>query len=1297
MGESTDRESAIVPRSNARPLRFDELTSEQQSAYTRTLRLLVGMADESGPAFGNRVVLLDGGRGSGKTTILLTVNESMRANLRGAKERPASASRLVGDARSAKESLVDDHGAQGLFDRHRDVRLIPLELLDLHTLPKGPSILQHIASRITAAVFTGDREPDGLWRTPHSPLSSLRQTLDRFVQAIGQGWDLDPLARSGLSDPETITHQTRTAADAWRRVDELFARVVDDVCDALVDVPRPKSKPLLVLPIDDADMNPERSIELLGIMRALNHQRFAYLLTGHTDLFLEQLRIWFLGRIRQPLAAVRFHRDESKPLPLQSLAPTLGFDYFDRVIPPDHRCSVPEIEGQGRWKVLRKVFDSLKESSAGNGLGDDGLHALGRVIDNEFLVRALPSRRRALENLGRLIVRDIEERTNKRRQDPAGAEKSVEPSSAQERVAVVAHRLWRDALYRGPLFQSGMLNPEPLVDVVKLPRDADDEASASLSLRVETRALQLRYAYWEQPLLNIEAFNTPVVFADAAVLRPWSVRARLADEPWSAEDHEFSDAVSASFQFAIDAARSLKSARAVRPDLGRRPRPEPPVDEPPALLRTRIRLRDVAEPVSVHWTLLDFERYFEAYQFGSAFRRALELREHTSLDQAAKLVVRYASSRRIEDRDADERLLREAKSADLSWSEVLRPFLEESTQFAKVAADFVHRREMVLDVNSFRAIVQRLGAQVGRVGLSWGLFQLPLFASPEFGMPVSEAASLLAALREAWVGLPMGPERSFWDQVCEVLVEERRTLLRKALREHFVPREIHRRSAASGASAAYDTALADLTRVEDQYFSGPQEPHPWFREIERTQRTDRVGSGLKVFSAQLARYFFDRSEFSRGPAITNLSQYFEQVQSRTRQLRMSIETVPSLVAPLLRVIDDALLSANGGRMLSERVSELSQAVFEGWRALSDKERPVHHYVDFRSDGRVVFSLDIVREEFEQRAVAGAVVRSFARGIVSTAGKRAPARDLGLAHDLYFRLCRDLASDGFVYSPLSRGKTEGNALFEKESHGVRAVWRDVAWSSLFDCELFDEYWRTVIAETLGVAAPKIDDAERVDVLAYAWLLGIAHVAMRRKQPVQTRWERSPRLQAWQRAIQSLFVDGSPARAVVSLEARLLDPWRDSERANVFESWRQGALLIAAPESGVSVEAARMILQAYFGSSPMANESAKRESGRLRGARVARQVNEAMSQAEARDLLVEFDKRPEWQAHPWFEYVGRTEAGDGRGDGFSDGQGGGSGDGRGGLLPPDGPATARAEPGAAVDPSPVKKKPRSGETE
>ncbi|MFX8805482.1 hypothetical protein ABTM67_20120, partial [Acinetobacter baumannii] len=81
---------------------------------------------------------------------------------------------------------------------------------------------------------------------------------------------------------------TRVGVELTRHFRRFVNGLTDDYARAF------GQRPLFVIPIDDADMNPRRAVELVELLRNLWHPRVAFVLTGHSQLFLACLRAHYL-------------------------------------------------------------------------------------------------------------------------------------------------------------------------------------------------------------------------------------------------------------------------------------------------------------------------------------------------------------------------------------------------------------------------------------------------------------------------------------------------------------------------------------------------------------------------------------------------------------------------------------------------------------------------------------------------------------------------------------------------------------------------------------------------------------------------------------------------------------------------------------------------------------------------------------------------------------------------------------------------------------------------------------------
>jgi hypothetical protein len=102
--------------------------------------------------------------------------------------------------------------------------------------------------------------------------------------------------------------------------------------------------PLLVLPIDDADMNPHFSTRLLELFRSLYHPRLFFLVSGESRLFRATIETRVLGELLAPLRGVPPGLPESHvPQAALEVARTLPIAIYDKVIPPRRRFALPSM------------------------------------------------------------------------------------------------------------------------------------------------------------------------------------------------------------------------------------------------------------------------------------------------------------------------------------------------------------------------------------------------------------------------------------------------------------------------------------------------------------------------------------------------------------------------------------------------------------------------------------------------------------------------------------------------------------------------------------------------------------------------------------------------------------------------------------------------------------------------------------------------------------------------------------------------------------------------------------------
>jgi hypothetical protein len=411
----------LDPRPEAGVFSRDDLTDAQKVALDNAHSLMATIAgvpfEKPGPSKGvelflprlgpprdNHVVLFDGARGSGKTSVMLSLFDTW-ANRWRANERDP------------------------------DPPIVPAGLIDLQPLPPASSLMLHLAGpfeRIVEAIeeptagvdHRRDSRGEGAGGPPWQPWDSqeLPSRLEwrRFVRAMA-GWERGFDPRRNTLDPEAYAMELEQAERERLDLRTRFASFLDAL---VVDFQRWRGlsrPPLFVLALDDADMNPARAVELMDLVRTLWHPRLGFLVTGDSNLFLVTLREHFLGTLRKPTGPLALTARERDLLGDLGLPARLATDVYDKAMCAQQRLALAELAPGERTTFQPKASDKAKTrrtihgSLAGitvktklsewSGLPQEAGEAsivapLARYFDDDPQVRlALPGNLRKLENL----------------------------------------------------------------------------------------------------------------------------------------------------------------------------------------------------------------------------------------------------------------------------------------------------------------------------------------------------------------------------------------------------------------------------------------------------------------------------------------------------------------------------------------------------------------------------------------------------------------------------------------------------------------------------------------------------------------------------------------------------------------------------------------------------------------------------------------------------------------------------------------------------------------------------------
>jgi hypothetical protein len=331
----------------------------------------------------NHTVLIDGPRGSGKTAVMLRLIHDWSELLRG-NEIPNAPAEVAGQ-------------------KEKKFEIVPVGLLDLEAVPQTANLATRVAGqfeRVVAAMErrgVNDEPPRAAWATLESDALKSRQKWQRFVNAAALEWDRSLERRRATIDPEAYAVEVEQAESRGMHARESFREFVDAlVKDWESWSPRRTAVPFFVVPIDDADLNPGRVVELFGLLRTLWHPRVGYLLTGDSGLFVHVLTSQFHSQINAPLLGEQRADGLFRALTLRApndAAERLARDYYQKAVSLENCLRLQALPGSIRLNFVRK---SLRSSEA--------LSILAKYIEADNVSSlALPGRWRKLKDLRDLI------------------------------------------------------------------------------------------------------------------------------------------------------------------------------------------------------------------------------------------------------------------------------------------------------------------------------------------------------------------------------------------------------------------------------------------------------------------------------------------------------------------------------------------------------------------------------------------------------------------------------------------------------------------------------------------------------------------------------------------------------------------------------------------------------------------------------------------------------------------------------------------------------------------------------
>lgn len=379
-------------RNEAGPLAFRTMDPSQRQAIMRMLDALEASVQSVGskwlpattttpiiePERPNRVLFLDGDRGTGKTTVMVSLLQWMHPDVVEAQLRWPG----------------EDEGSDFLPIRARIAQLskkvVWLQPLDIEIQPEHFNPLSGLVVRIEDAIERSlSRSGGASGSEDRRHLKRTNEVLRRLEQLhidATLAWTGMSVQRAANIDPDPYAHEVARTARARRRLAESFRDVLE-LAARDCDWGRAED-PLFVLVIDDFDLSPWHCTEILRILRMLSLPRLFTIVLGNARMLrtMDELSARGVLRGRSAGAAHRYVVEDAnlyfEDEVTSRLARSLAITAIDKVVPMAQRVEVgTEVSVEHRLGEFRPRTDA---KPLGALLGGQALQPEAGQADSSF-------------------------------------------------------------------------------------------------------------------------------------------------------------------------------------------------------------------------------------------------------------------------------------------------------------------------------------------------------------------------------------------------------------------------------------------------------------------------------------------------------------------------------------------------------------------------------------------------------------------------------------------------------------------------------------------------------------------------------------------------------------------------------------------------------------------------------------------------------------------------------------------------------------------------------------------------
>jgi len=375
------------PTTDTSPVPFEKLPPEQQAIISDVNARLTEMHEDArvhdaprAPSKTypwprvieertNRNIVLNGQRGTGKTSLMLTLLLGWQRDAQRTAERREIERRLF----------------EGMGQRVRT--LLPLDFNPLPEHLHPYTLFVQAFKPLVEALDSGQARAQGPW-APCEREPTIGEQWRQLHRSAELGWQG---SRGSSRDIDQHAFDSLEQDTEWILLDQRWTAFVDRLTKTLEDRGLMPPGCLLVLPVDDLDLHPSMSDDLLLAVRRIWHRRVVVLLTGDLQHLEEAVGRKLMTRAFQESSFIQQPHDRE----IRKLK-RLAKDLVNKALPPRERLSVPLWSLAEAWRLVHAPEDPIVALRApapalGDAQGDqDDRLLIADFLDGRLKVRPEP-------------------------------------------------------------------------------------------------------------------------------------------------------------------------------------------------------------------------------------------------------------------------------------------------------------------------------------------------------------------------------------------------------------------------------------------------------------------------------------------------------------------------------------------------------------------------------------------------------------------------------------------------------------------------------------------------------------------------------------------------------------------------------------------------------------------------------------------------------------------------------------------------------------------------------------------